>query len=492
MAAPILSNLSSGTEMFGIGKGEAQVLDLSPMERLTTQKRQQKFAQEQAGLKATKAKQAKRQDDLLKLIAKSRGTKLKPGDVQYFKDAQSKVSQMMMEALDDNEINNEEYMKILGLANQINSEADMSAAQKAQIETGMGAFDDVTMRREAYDEMLNAYNTQGGWGQQFKNVTNIDPSAKYMDFRKKTESMLTKEEGRKIDTAESTEMLTNQIVGDKELMDQVKYDMGKAQGAKKAYGDISDQEAIDTYVNRHVEDFSRIGITPRIPVSERRFAKEVEEERTPITFDPDKNTLTFTDEDDFGKKKRYRYIDDAGKPHMVTASEIQIDFDEQGNRIIKPTTTTVVLTQEEKDRNKDIKAENKDNKKKRDKALEDYNILNPKPVQRTGVFGVGKETDQDFAKKKAVWQEGKDDIMEQYPEQVLPHPEETIVLDEAESSKMFSAFTDLDINTVLEKGAATPGVKWSTLKSRLEGGEAKDTGTKKGATKAGASGITWE
>jgi len=216
MAAPNIIDTRARTDLYGIGKGQAQVLGNEPIQKLNLQKQQQEFAAKQADAKAKKTKSAKREDDLMKLIAKSRGTKLKPGDIQYFKDAQANINQMMMDALDDNEINNEEYMKILGSANQINAEADMSAAQKAQLETGMGDFDDITMRQGVYDEMQTAYNTQGQWGQQFKHITNIDTNASYMELRKATETMLTKEDGRTIDTKEATKMLTNQIVGDQQ------------------------------------------------------------------------------------------------------------------------------------------------------------------------------------------------------------------------------------------------------------------------------------
>lgn len=479
MAAPILSNLSSGTEMFGIGKGEAQVLDLSPMERMTTQKRQQKFAQEQAGLKAKKTKAAKREDDLLKLMAKSRGTKLKPGDIQYFKDAQGKVSQMMMDALDDNEINNEEYMKILGLANQINAEADMSASQKAQLEKGMGEFSDITMRPEAYEQMQAAYQSQGNWGQQFKNITNIDTNAAYRALRKDTAAQL-REKGRRIDTNEATDILTKQIVGNRQLMDQVKYDLGGAAGAKKAYGDITDEEAIDSWVNRNVDDLARQGITPPMSAALQNLINK----NINYTID-DLGNIKFDDPTDKTGKTvtEIPHPSIKGSKIRVHSSGLETEKNAQGVLVPKGAWVTIDLSKEQFSANRGVDAANaKLDTKLTDIMLKwDRQKANKPPVQAEGFAVPGtktrflEDTDEEHAKAMQIWEKKRADKVSAQKKMlgytVKTHPEGTYWLEGDDAVRVFHGQTKgMDFRKLLSQKEKTPRANVQVIKATQTGG----------------------
>ena len=105
----------SPSQQFGIGKGEAQVFGTPNIDKAIQQQSDQQFKKRESEAKAKRTKQAKREDNLMNLMAKSAGAKLKPGDMKYFAGKQAELNQGMRDALVDNEINNEEYMKMVGL-----------------------------------------------------------------------------------------------------------------------------------------------------------------------------------------------------------------------------------------------------------------------------------------------------------------------------------------------------------------------------------------
>jgi len=388
MATPYKPTLS--TPPIGIGQGLAQVIDTSTTDRMLEQRRAQEFAEQQAGAKAKATKQAKREEELMKLMAKSRGAKLKTGDMPYFKGKQEELNQMMRDALDDNEINNEEYMKIIGAANQINAEAEMAGAQKLALEKTMGAYDPRIHRPEQLEEAKLAYERQGQWGQQFNLIENISVFDRYQTLRLQSAKRLgevSAKGDRRVTLDVAKDLLANELMGDTEMMDQVKYDMGQVEGAKKAYGDISDAEAIQFIQDKYAEDMVRKAPPPRPRAADKPSAAAIA--RNPnVTFtkEGDSNVLTtatgVVGEESMVSKavtlpktdtKGVELKDETGKSLTGTYNVRQptIYYDDFGD--IEKITAVRQLSNTEKSKNKVIEADNKAARKTFREDLVKYN-----------------------------------------------------------------------------------------------------------------------
>ena len=455
------------SNLYGIGKGAAQVFDQSGIQKANLLKQQQQFKEKQLAQKTEQAKATKREDELLKLMAKSRGTKLKPGDVQYFKDAQADLNKQMRDALDDNEINNDEYIKILGLANQINAEADMAGAQKLQLEAGMGSYDKIKHRPEGLAAMKKAYETEGGWGEQFNLTENVNYDNYYRDLRKDVSQRLSKEKVNgfaEVTRADADDILSRDLMGNRVMMDQVKYNMSQELGVDQQT--ISDEQAVADVQDRYSDDLAMVTKTRAPTALFGQAQKDIL-----ITIDETTRKVTFTDPGDPKGTKVSNIPHPKRKGERIEVHSVGFNFgnDADGNRIVEGATATISLTDEQLAENRTVY---NDNLGKEGQLQEKMTIwdFNNKPPEQFGGLGVAyfKQTDASFQKELAAYKKKRDTKIAieraNLDFKVEPNQSGTIELNKKDADKLFFEQTKgIKTKNVLNANGQISGAKVNVI-----------------------------
>jgi len=464
----------SPSQQFGIGKGEAQVFGTPNIDKSIHQKSAQVHQKKQLEAKDKRAKQTKREDTLMNLMAKSAGAKLKPGDMEYFAGKQVELNQGMRDALSDNEINNEEYMKMIGLANQINAEADMASANKAYLEKTMGSYSELKHRPGSYDAAMKSYNTQGNWGEQLQHTELQNTDAFYQGLYKDTAARL-KEEGREIKPGEAESLLENQIIGDQVMLDNVRYDMSLDPSSKKAYEDITDEEAVDHYVNKYKDDLARKGITPTRTAGD--YAREAN--KMLITHDASTGQFSFYNpKDKYGKTvSNIPSPNNSDERMEVHSVGFDTEVNDEGETIVNGATATIKLTDEQRADNRTVINYNKTLKIKLLDRMEkwDRQTANKPPKKGTGFLGTGykAQTEEEFKKETEDWEKRRENAVKAEEKKLgfetKPHPTGTVELSaKVATTVFFEQSGGLRPDDVIEKKAKTPGTKFQTVTGETE------------------------
>ena len=126
------------TDLYGIGKGEAQIFDTSQTDNLVTEQRrvaQKAIETDAANVEKQRVRDEnqarKREDQMINTLAKVSGLKYKPGDDAYFRKQISELSETFAERLDgdDMSVSSDLWVDFSMQASRIINETSLSKKQ---------------------------------------------------------------------------------------------------------------------------------------------------------------------------------------------------------------------------------------------------------------------------------------------------------------------------------------------------------------------------
>ena len=289
------------TDLFAIGKGEAQVFD----DTLDRSREARAFAERQAAGKAKATKEAakklasdKKRDELMKLAAGAQVHGVKPVDAEGFATRSADFRQAVINAIGNNqEINPQTELQLRTMYNTLLGEGKVAVEHKKRMATMLTKADPDKHYLADIEALQKGYDTEGGYGQTYALPDRIDYEGTFFNklVAQAKGDLADKVYGKAIVTlGDAQEMIANQMLGDPALMSGTKKEMMEDPkfAGKGNWQDITDDEAV-TYRQQWAPRLTgeRAGFVPE-HIARARGAAEGKEVITETAGGPIKHNIT--------------------------------------------------------------------------------------------------------------------------------------------------------------------------------------------------------
>lgn len=385
---------SANGNYFQTGHNEDQVLDTSTAENAIHQRNAQANT-----LQLQKQKQAAdKQDDLLKTIAKSGATKVKPGDLDYFKKGTADLYKNATSYFDSNgNISTDNYMKLLAQANQLSTEADVSKNQRERIEAENAKYDPTKHYGEEYEKNNELYTTPGNWGQSHALQEKLDRTKYSTDVLGKIADDYVNSSKIgvvRFGNTEGADLLNRTFDSNSSIKRSAMRDATDANGGKP----VTEDEAKAFYIKEQLPNVVKEKHTQQ-SASWAAFGAKQDEKKPTVTEIPPANTegegTYVVDKTNIPADKVVQNLVIGGKNVAGTLGEVKYKI-EDGKKVITGGTLIPFLTEDDKQ----TIADNKVKKAQWNNDLEAYEKSNPRPNPAR------YDTKEDIDKAIAKWGNG--------------------------------------------------------------------------------------
>jgi len=419
---PKIDTGQARTDLYGQGKGEAQVFGNQDVMARENRKARLDFAK---GQQATRAK-AKKQKDLFDIVSKAGGKGVKPGDMKYFQESSQGLYDMVLKAVGtDGSIDNASFLRIQQAANQLTGEAEMSKNQREALEATLSSHDDTLDYAEEAEEATRLYNTQGEWG---KNIQNV----KRLDVNKFTKDILESEAKAAVDTGE---------IGTREFTaEDASASLDRIWEANPILQDnflrqskaATVEEAKELYKSQQAPRFVKKKFKQARAAKDKDFFKTAAGRKATknVTISDDGRMTTNT-----GTTSETPLISNViidGESQTVRPPDII--FNDKGEVIGGE--VAILPTPEQKKENAAIDAINKKNKIAEIEELAYYDEENPKPIKGKN-FRPWADTEEAYQERLSEWEAKREEVKARYAPLEIPYPEKVVDVDAERAKKLY-------------------------------------------------------
>jgi len=487
-----ISTQDARTDLYGLNKGAAQVIDLSPLRDL--QKQDFQVQQSEKAARAKKLEDARRKStDLLN----NQIGEVHPSDIPDFQNQSQEYRKNVLDAYKKGggDISIEDEAKLNQQYNVMTQNALASKNRATQEKIHLNEIDnpnnphrqrEVLKAHEGFSTPSGGdYNVRTGTTPMFnieKEV--VEPLSKDRLAQVEKNKVLGKTDWTPAQAASDAENIVRNPLVARELHERVldKADEGDFESyvtdmysnPKDPFGipnaayipdEAKRKEAIanTTPSNVNLKDVAKYeyankfyahGVDPQPQGRDTGPGSKAYESQPNTYIDPKTKTMeTYTGtkgEEALITKTTYK-----GEPVMATPPQ-NIKFDDNGEPV--SSVMTIKPSPSQMAENSAVRTQNRQNKKELSKQMADLG-LTELPKKDTGILGVFGDSDADYKEKLKAYNKEVDDLKAQYPIEEEPYPEKSVPLSAEETKKHYFETWGVPIDKVLKDKEKTPGMK---------------------------------